>query len=316
MSAPMPRRTVALRFEGGLGDHVLAMRVLPFVRERHPDHDIIVYSDSGGHRTPARVTEMSPYVAKVVPIRTEGHGRSLADVRPEDLRLMQSSDLFIDVWGETMFMHAAVALGVSVFRILAHYPELVVPAEASEAAADHVRRYSNCVLVGLNLSTYGAALLRNYSKCILGLLERLLSESNVVILNIFTASYAFPHWPEPQRSVRQGFSLDDGELLKSLSALSDRVVPCVDLPISVVAALLSRCKYFIGVDNGSKHLAGGLGVPLTYFHPARQGIRHTLRWMPDLHRMLLFDCSDAELAIHIDTAVATVRAESNGIAGA
>jgi hypothetical protein len=51
MSAPRrrsPKRFVAVRLEGGLGDHILGMRVLRFVRDRYPRHEIVALSDAHG----------------------------------------------------------------------------------------------------------------------------------------------------------------------------------------------------------------------------------------------------------------------------
>ena len=78
------------------------------------------------------------------------------------------------------------------------------------------------------------------------------------------------------------------ESLASLPALDSRIVPCADLPIEVVASLLTRCRYFVGGDNGIKHLAWALDIPRTFFIKAPPPRLDILRWMPDVHRMLQF----------------------------
>src|SRR6266498_396583 len=96
------RRTVAVRLEGGLGDHVLGMRVLPFVHRSFPKHQIIVYSDAAGHAGQLQVAAMSPIVASVVPVQSRPKDRTvvgrLENVRPQDLTRMFSADVFIDGW--------------------------------------------------------------------------------------------------------------------------------------------------------------------------------------------------------------------------
>jgi hypothetical protein len=299
--------SVAVRLEGGLGDHILGMRVLRFVRERYPCHNIVIYSDAGGHSTQLRVASMSPYISTVVPVyakpaRITAMGR-LENIRPQDLRLMLSSDVFVDAHGETMFLEASVALNAPVFAILAHRPELLLPGASIQEATSLLAKYEGAVLVGLNLTKHGAALLRRYEARIVHILQRLLEHPNVIVLNILSSSYEFTHWPEPERTMRHRCSVGESQFLRKLCKLSDRIVPCVDLPIDTIAAVLSRCRYFIGVDNGIKHLAWALGVPHTFFSPVRPRLERALRWMPDLNRMLLFDCPESTLVAHLAEAM-------------
>jgi ADP-heptose:LPS heptosyltransferase len=72
-----------------------------------------------------------------------------------------------------------------------------------------------------------------------------------------------------------------------------------DLPIEVIAALLSRCRYFVGGDNGIKHLAWALDIPRTFFVKERPPRLDVLRWMPDVHRLLTFDCGEHRLRRHL-----------------
>ena len=70
-----------------------------------------------------------------------------------------------------------------------------------------------------------------------------------------------------------------------------------------MAALINRCRYFVGLDNGIKHLAWALGVPLTLLYPMYPSTDNIVRWLPDIHRMLLFDCSDDDLEMHLTDAL-------------
>lgn len=301
--------TIAVRLEGGLGDHILGMRVLRFVRNRYPAHGIAVYSDSGGHSTPIQIVSMSPFVSNVValarraPQTIVSEEGELSATRERDIASMMSADVFIDSYSGLMFSDAARLLDVPIFSILAHQTELVV-SENEHRKADRVLNLgSDTILVGMSLAKFGGGVLTRNVSLITHVLHRLLEDPRVVVLNMFTSSYDYPHWPEPDRTRRRSTSVSDGAFLCKLCAMSNRIIPCVNLPITTIAALLTRCRYFIGVDNGIKHLAWALGVPRTYFHPVKPSMQHVLRWMPDVHRMLLFGCSRTDLEKHIDAAL-------------
>ena len=40
---------ISVRFEGGLGDHILANRFIPGILEKHPGAEIHMFSDTGGN---------------------------------------------------------------------------------------------------------------------------------------------------------------------------------------------------------------------------------------------------------------------------
>lgn len=216
-----------------------------------------------------------------------------------------------------MFLDAALKLDVPVFDILASRPQLSIPPYGEQAAQDFLGQLDKPLLVGLNLTKYDAVFLARYDRPIFMLLSRLLEERRVVILNFFTSNYNYSHWKEPERTTRNRMAFDVAAYLRDLCTRSDRIHPCVDLPLSTVSALLRRCCYFIGVDNGIKHLAWALNVPLTFFHPILPALPRVVRWIPDLHRMLLFDCPDAALVAHVRTAIAAVSGvnETHAITG-
>jgi hypothetical protein len=316
MTDIVSKKRAAVRLEGGLGDHLLGMRVLHFVHARRPDHEIVVYSDCAGAGAQLAIAAMSPYVSSVVPIyqsepprRTADMGR-LENLRREDLKAMLSADVFIEAHGLTMFIPAAAELNVPVFDILGHRPELIVPpnaiAEADRLLAPyehaHEHKHDNAIFVGLNVMKYGGIVLRYYESRIKQILCKLLENPRVVVLNLFTSQYAFAHWPQPDRELREHNVREESAFSRSLCAISHRVVPLIDLPIETTAAVLQRCRYFVGVDNGTKHLAWALNVPTTYFMPTQVDTLRALRWLPDLHRLLTFDCDDDELNVHLEEA--------------
>jgi hypothetical protein len=297
------QKTVAVRLEGGLGDHVLGMRVLRFVRIRLPQHKIVVYSDSAGHETPLELAAMSPLVSNAIPVYSKAKDRTvvgrLENVRPQDLALMLAADVFIDAWGGDMFTTAAMTLNVPVFDILASRPQLSVPADAKREVAEILTPFVGASFVGLNLAKYGAPWLRRQEARIARVVSALLKYPNIIVLHMFTSGYEYSHWPEPERTMRRECAREEAEFLKSVLGHNDRVVSCEDLPLCVIAGLITRCCYFIGVDNGIKHLAWALDVPITFCVREVPKLLGQLRWMPDLHRMLPFDAPEALFDSHV-----------------
>jgi hypothetical protein len=250
---------------------------------------------------------MSPLVSEVVPVYQSdpkglgpGAGR-LETLRPQDLKRIYAAECVIDAWVPGMLVDASAAVDVPIFEMLGSRPELEVSLQAREDAARLQSPHGDAIFIGLNLTKYGRPFLETHGRAVLDLLRRILDcHPRAVILNIFPSCYRYDNWPEPQRTLRRNQSVEEAEYLCNLSTVDSRIIPCVDLPLISVAALLMRCKYFIGVDNGIKHLAWALQVPLTIFHPARPILRYVLHWMPDVHRMLLFDASDEAVRMHVE----------------
>ena len=311
----MASHRVSLRLEGGIGDHILGMRLLYFIRQRYQHYEIVVYSDAAGSRDQLEVVAMSPLVADVIPIYQdqekvawETMGR-IDNVRSDSLAMMQSADVFIDGFGAHMCIPQSRALGFPVCEILASKPDLLVPPVAELNADRMLARLGPMKVICLNLTKYGSDLLGSCKDAINRIVEQLLRDPDVVILNIFTSGYSFAHWPEPQRSMRQRMAETDSAFLRHLYADERLVIQCIDLPIMTVAALIRRCKYFVGVDNGIKHLAWAFGIPLTFLADAPLHPMFVFRWIPDVHRMLPFTCTAFELAAHIEFAREQLRQE-------
>jgi hypothetical protein len=291
------RRMISVRLEGGLGDHVLGMRVLSFTRDRFPNHEVIAWSDAAGQQGQLQIAAMSPFISRVIPIRStppnhEAVGR-LENVHPKDLAIMLAADLFVDAWGGDMFTSAAIALQVPVFEILRSRPQLVAPPTAEREAEALTGRFPSAVFVGLNLTKYGADFLEHHRGQLMRLFERVLKLPDVIILNFFTSGHEYAHWPEPARTSRRELSRREAAVVASFVRCSERIVPVIDRPLGIVVSLLKRCRYFIGVDNGIKHIAWALDIPHTFFVAERPKLLGTLRWMPDVHRMLTLNDLDA-----------------------
>jgi len=306
----------AVRLEGGIGDHILGMRILPFVREKYPDLPIVVFSDAAGGVAQQELVRLSPLVAEVIPVHQAEDSVTLETMGrfdrllPADRDRMKAARIFFDAWGAGFFISASQLLGVDFYRILAGRTELRIPEEAREEAERLAPSGDGRIYAGLSLSKYGIEHLRTSAAPIEKFLAQLLQDPRVTILNFYATQFSFAHWPDEHRLARERLLRDESKFLRELSARNERIVAMRDVPIPVLTALLARCAYFIGVDNGIKHIAWALNVPLTYFMPEPPQGNFILRWLPDYHRMLQFSCSQEALAAHINCAVNQLSARA------
>lgn len=290
------KKTVAVRLEGGLGDHLLGMRVLFFVRKRYPEHEIIVYSDCAGNAAQLQAAALSPYVAEVLPIFQDRSRVSmtnlgdLTNIEEQYLTPMMAADVFIDASTKSLFIDASKTLDVSYYRIMAARPRLKVPPEATDRATEILGEASGPRYIAINFGKYGPKLWRSNLPNLRQLVMRLLEDPEIYLLNIFSRAFDFPHWPEAEREKRRRDSAEVSEVLAEICEWNSRILAIVDENIPTIAALLKRCFYFIGVDNGIKHLAWALDIPRTFFLPSALNDQYAIfRWVPDIHRMILMN---------------------------
>ena len=313
-------KTVAVRLEGGIGDHILGMRLLPFIREKYPDHRIEIFSDCGGSRPQMEISSISPYVAGVTAVYKNApmiidpaskpvdfdHSNcydalnNFNQLRRFDQELISKADIYFDAWGESFFAVQARVLGVSPFEILNTRSRLQTP-QTSVVAADHMLRHlGQKRFVTLHLAKYGADFLHANIQCLSDLLRQVLVDEEIIILNVFQTEYGFSDIPEPWRRYRRQQMIEEARVISSLTCLHRRIVTLSDLPILTVAGIIQRSHYFIGVDNGIKHLAWAMNKPLSYFlFPSLPTPYFLLRWLPDFDRALTFQSGKEEFEKHL-----------------
>jgi hypothetical protein len=287
--------------------------LLPFIRRRFPNDRIVAYSDAGGARAQLEVARLSPYIDETVAIRTKpgaidyktmGHLANLCD---EDLQKLRSADRFFDAWGAGLFLDAACSLGVPFYEVLASRSELRIPDSADAAARTRLKQFAGQSVVAMNLTKWGSAILQSdrLRQFVTSLLQ---NNPRVNLLNIYQTKFDYAHWPEPFATQRRILMSQDLEVCSRVDSWHPRIVPLTDLPLAVVAAILRNSSYFLGVDNGIKHMAWALNVPLTLFSPDPPSISQILRWIPDTHRLLVAACNDAQLQAHLDDAQNAIAA--------
>jgi len=311
------RNTAAIRLEGGLGDHLLGMRLLGPLRAKYPQHRIVAYSDAGGAKPQLQVVRMSPMVSEVCPVSqdplrvTMSSLGLLGNLDARDLARIREADVFVDAYTQSLFLEQARMLDVSPFEVLASTPVLHISDDAKTLGARLLDRVDGQKFVGLNFAKYGLDILRGCLDTLRRFVDDLMTLPNTHLLHFYTRRHRFPHWPEPDRSRREQQAHMETAVLEEITGwYSDRCTAIIDEEISIVAALLARCNYFIGVDNGIKHLAWALGVPRTWIVPYR-GLAQQwiLRYAPDYHRMLQLGCSVGELERHIAAARSAVQSD-------
>jgi ADP-heptose:LPS heptosyltransferase len=307
--------TIGIRLEGGIGDHLLGMRLLYFIKTRYPGHKIIGYSDCAGACGQLAVAGMSPYLDEVIPVYqrrrypTVTTWGELRNIAPKYLKLMQSHEIFFDTWGESYFIPQATKLGFPYMEMLNRPADLVIPEEYRRKARAFLKSWSGYTFVGLDISKSDYRSLKKQQRPVIRFLKVLLRDPKVVVLNFYTSGYEFKHWPKALALNRQEAVEKDSLLRGQLWNINKRVIPVVDHPIAMVAALLKFCRYFIGVDNGIKHLAGALRIRHSVFTHKIPNPYFVWRWAPDADRFLLFSAKDSDLKSHILQAQKIIRGQ-------
>ena len=305
------RPVAAVRIEGGLGDHILAMRLLRFIKERFPAHRIEVYSDCEGGLPQLKVLSMSPGPDRIRPVYkrpgwTKENMSNLSTLQEIYIDEMTSADVFIDANLSSLFLPHAPLLDVPIFTILGSFPQLEIPQSARDAARGLFEDDPPRHLIAINLSKYGLRFWEAHRDSLYFMLDSLLSHAAVHIANIFSLIPSYAHWPEYERSQRERFASDEVEFIRTLDRYDPRIINIVDHDIMTVAAILARSTYFVGVDNGVKHLAWALRVPHSVILPAGPAFDHpsalpfVLRWIPDFHRSLLLN-DPTSVRRHLDS---------------
>jgi hypothetical protein len=304
----MRQATVALRLEGGIGDHVLGLRLIRFINAKYPKSTITVYSDAGGHSPQLELCMMSPNVSAAIPVykdpslidpnNFDDSFGEISKLRNEDQIQMRSHDHFFDAWGKWFFIPQSCALGIPFYSVLNSKPKLCVPRSGYEMLKDSGLVHNRPFIV-MNLSKYGADFLDKNMPVILTFIRELLKDQRVTIINLFCTSYDFPHWPIALRSARVRRHREESAILAGISNYDRRIVSIQDPPLTFVAALIRKCTFFLGVDNGLKHIAWAMDVPLTYFIPQLPNDITIARWLPDVHRALVLPASETQINQHL-----------------
>jgi hypothetical protein len=221
-------------------------------------------------------------------------------------RMIESHSISIDAWSSKLFIDESRTLDYPLFEILCSRPKLNPPLAAELEADEIVRSYGNRPLVAINLTKGCGEYLGKHSSALSHLLAEALT-ADAVLLNLISTQAMFPHWPRRDRELREAQAMVEASIFAKLPEADRNIVNVVNVSISCVTALLKRCCYFIGVNNGIKHIAWALNLPLTCFVPTIPDRVSILRWMPDFNRALEFDASETVVKAHARSILMAIR---------
>ena len=290
---------VAVRLEGGIGDHILGMRLLKFIRQKYPSHPIRIYSDCAGNSAQLEVAALSPLVESVTPVFQDPEKVTLSSLGAfenlveNDRTRIAEEEVYFDGSTRSLFILQSRLLGISYHEILASRPALRIPDFRRREAAALLAPGKGCRYIALNLGNLEASTLRQYLPYLKKFFKQLLTEQDIYIVNILSHSYKFPHWPTQERQRREVLTRENAELNMELLDWHPRIIGVVDQPIQTVTAILKCCRHFVGIDNGIRHIAWALNVPSTILVGFQlddaslpQKREALLRWFPDVHSLV------------------------------
>lgn len=284
-------KTITVRLEGGIGNHLLGMRLLKYIHMCYQEHRIVAYSDAGNSVLPLEVAALSPYVSEVRslekdPMRVSGSMGSLAELTAESLTNLKSGEHFFDTHTELLFLEECRRLNLPHFEVLASRPELAIPPDAVAEARAFLRSLPGMRYVAINFMKYGPSAIRSHLDLIKTFLSQILHDSEFGVLHFCMTGDGRPrHAGSSHNSQRPPGTLETEELDSLAECYPGRVFPVMDKRIVDVCALLQECSYFVGVGNDLKHLAWALDVPRTWLGP-KLWADAIFRWAPDYNCML------------------------------
>jgi heptosyltransferase III len=103
----------------------------------------------------------------------------------------------------------------------------------------------------------------------------------------------------------------EADRLKTLCApLSNkRITPAINLPLTLLAQMLSQCGLFLGHDSGISHLAAALGIPaMVLWGPTNPNI-----WRPRSLKLEILFCESGLGALSVDYVFAAFLKKWNGL---
>ena len=272
---------IGLRLEGGIGDHVLGLRIASFAKRRFPDANLIAYSDAGGSSLQRELAALCADVDDVRSVHRFDPQTSVASENYNDLAQSEREELnncalILEGWTGDYCLSASRALNVPVLDILSSRPTFRLAVPAPPLTYD--KPY-----VVLNCSKYGGETLNQWSGAIESLVKSL---SSCDVHVVYAESFSFPHLETDVAARRKRLVEEEAEYYERLQAKLPGIKLVKNLSAEKLIEELRNSKLFVGVDNGIKHLAWALQKPLFYFVPEVPTPMFALRWMPDAHRAI------------------------------
>lgn len=263
MSKPI---RINVRLEGGLGDHLLATRFIPAIREKYPNAHIKAYCDTNG-KTFQRDALQFAYghlFNELIVIPSKKHKEFWVDCQfgtdnfygalenvPDDIRkeMTEDCDKFYDLHidGLKWMQYDFDWLRYFYFfprPVLKDLPDLGWPVE-------------DYVVMHLHSATSKGHVLEQFY--IDGLVKKVSEFTKVVIISTPETNNLFEHLKNDKVSVFNG-------------------------PVDEVFAIISNAKVMVSTDSGFRYIAYGYSVPVITFSsnchsPGQVPLSHQIRWL-------------------------------------
>ncbi len=269
----MSKFRINVRLEGGLGDHLLATRFIPAIREKYPNARIKAYCDTDG-KTFQKDALQSAYgflYDEIVVIPSKKHKEFWVDCQfgtdnfygalenvPDDIlkEMTEDCDKFYDLHidGLKWMNYDFDAMRYFYFfpkPNLKDLPDLGWPVE-------------DYVVMHLHSATSKGHVLEQFY--IDGLVKKVSEFTRVVIISTPETNNLFEHLKSDKVSIFNGL-------------------------VDEVFAIISKAKAMVSTDSGFRYIAYGYNVPVITFSancmaPGQVPLSHQIRWLMFTNQLL------------------------------
>lgn len=268
--------------EGGLGDHLLACRFLPAIKEKHPESTIHVFTDTNGKTFQADAVK-SAYghlfdSIEVIPSKkfkefwvdcqfgTDNFYGALENV-PDDIRerMTKECDIFYDLHIDGLKW---MNYDFDWLRYFYFFPKpKVAPMQKFEKEFDYV-------VMHLHSATSKGHVLEQFY--IDGLIGKVSEFSNVILISTPEDNHLYEHLKSEKVLVFNG-------------------------TVEQVFTVIANAKAMISTDSGFRYIAYGCGVPTIAYSanciaPSQVPLSHQIRWLMFTSHILPLNYSFAFVA--------------------
>jgi hypothetical protein len=258
---------INVRMEGGLGDHLLAVRFLPAIKEKYPNSTIHVFTDTNGKTFQAEALK-SAYAhlfdsIEVIPSKkykefwvdcqfgTDNFYGAIENVPDEVFeRMTKDCDKFYDLHIDGLKW---MTYDFDWLRYFYFFPK---PRVGTLATTDGTQN-PDYVVMHLHSATSKGHVLEQFY--IDGLVNKVAEFTNVVLISTPDSNHLFEHLKSDKVTVFNG-------------------------TVEQVFTIIANAKAMVSTDSGFRYIAYGCNVPTLTFSancmaPSQVPLSHQIRWL-------------------------------------
>ncbi len=262
--------SINVRMEGGLGDHLLAVRFLPAIKEKHPGCRIKIFTDTNGKtfQKEALTAAYSHLFDEIEVIPSKKYAEFWVNCQfgednyygameniPDEIRerMVNGCDKFYDLHIDGLKWMQA---DFDWLRYFYQFPRPKIDTFPTDLEDDDFGK-DGYVVMHLHSATSKGHVLEQFY--IDGLVKKVSEFSKVILIS----------------------TKEDNHLYEHLS--SDRVV-VLNETVENVFYVIANAKAMISTDSGFRYIAYGAGVPVITFSancvaPGQVPLSHEIRWL-------------------------------------